>query len=75
MANIARITQHNMPLHILLQTMQICQQQVVGTHEVPDLQHDRPEFLVIADYRRLLLQVKQPGLVAQVMVQVTEFSF
>ena len=47
----------------------------MGAHEVPDLQHNGPELLVIPSYRRPLAQVKQVGLVAQGMVQVVEFSF
>ena len=50
-AHITGVTQHHMPLHILLQTTQVRQQQVMGTHEVPDLQHGSPEFLVIPSYR------------------------
>ena len=32
--NIARVPQHHMPLHVLLQPTQICQQQIMGAHEV-----------------------------------------
>ena len=47
----------------------------MGAHEVPDLQHNGSELLVIPSYRRSLAQVKQVGLVAQGMVQIMEFSF
>ena len=55
--------------------MQISQQQVVGDHQIADLQHDSPELFIILSYRRPLPQVKQVGLVAQGVVQVTELSF
>ena len=75
MANVARVAQHNMLLHILLQNMQTCQQQIMCTHEVLDLQHNCPEFIFILGNRGPLLQVKQVGLVLQGMVQVTELGF
>ena len=46
----------------------------MGTHEVPDLQHNGPELLVVPSYRGPLPQVKQAGLVAEGVVQVVEFS-
>ena len=54
--------------------MQIPQQQVMGAHEVPNLQHNGPELLVVPSYRGPLPQVKQAGLVAEGVVQVVEFS-
>ena len=36
-AHITGVTQHHMPLHILLQTTQVRQQQIMGTHEVSNL--------------------------------------
>ena len=51
MTDIAWVPQHHMSLHVLLQPTQICQQQVMGTHEVPDLQHDGPELLVVTSHR------------------------
>ena len=74
MTHITWVLQHHMSLHILLQPMQICQQQIVGAHEVPDLQHNGPELLVVPSYRGPLPQVEQVGLVAEGVAQVAEFS-
>ena len=46
----------------------------MGTHEVANLQHNGPKFLVILRNLGLLLQVKQPRLMAQGMVKVKEFG-
>ena len=76
MTNISRVPQHHMALHILLSDhMQICQQQIVGTHEVPNFKHDSPELLVVPSHRGPLPQVKQAGLVAQGMVQIPGIQF
>ena len=75
MTNITRVPQHYMALHILLQPMQIRQKQIVGAYEVPNFKHNSPELLIVPSHRGTLPQVKQAGLVAQGMVQVTEFSF
>ena len=74
MTTIARDTQHYMPLHVLPETMQIHQQQVVGAHQVAHLQHYSPKLLIVPRYRRPLPQVKQMGLVAEGMMQVAELS-
>ena len=47
----------------------------MGAHQIANFQHGRPEYLVIAGNRGLLPQVKQLGLVAEGMVQVTELGF
>ena len=47
----------------------------MGAHEVPDLQHNGPEILIVPCHRRLLPQVKQAGLVPEGVVQVVELSF
>ena len=75
MTNITRVAQHDMPLHILFQPMQVRQQQIMGAHYVAYFQHNSPELLIVPSHRRPLPQVKQMGLVAQGMVQITEFSF
>jgi len=64
-----------MPLHVLLQTTQVRQQQIMGAHYVAYFQHSSPELLIAPSHRGQLPQVKQMGLVAQGMVQITEFSF
>ena len=46
----------------------------MGTHEVANLQHNGPKFLVILRNRGLLPQVKQPRLMVQCMVKVMEFG-
>ena len=74
-ANVTRVYQHNMPLHVLFQTTQICQKQVMGTHQITHFQHDRTELFVVPGNRGPLPQVKQPRLVVQGMVEITEFSF
>ena len=74
MTNITRIVQHDMPLYILLQAMQISEQQIMGAHQVPYFQHDGPKLFILLSHGRPLLQVKQARLVAEGMVQVTEFS-
>ena len=66
--HIAWIPQHHMLLHVLLQPTQICQQQIVGAYEVPDLQHNGPELLVVPSCRGPLPQVKQVGLVVEGVV-------
>ena len=48
--NIARVTQHDMPLHILFQSTQVSQQQIMGAHQVPDFQHNGPKLLVITSH-------------------------
>ena len=68
MTHIAWVPQHHMSLHVLLQPTQICQQQIVGAHEVPDLQHNGPELLIVLSYRGPLPQVKQAGLVVEGVV-------
>ena len=75
MTNIARVTQHDMPLHILFQSKQVCQQQIMGAHYVAYFQHNSLELLIVPSHRGTLLQVKQAGLVTQGMVQIPEFSF
>ena len=75
MTHIAWVPQHHMSLHVLLQPTQICQQQILGAHEVPNFKHNSPELLIVPSHRGPLLQVKQTVLVAQVMVQIVEFSF
>ena len=47
----------------------------MGTHEVVNLQHNGPKFLIILRNQGPLPQVKQPKLMAQGMVKVTEFGF
>ena len=47
----------------------------MGAHQVTHFQYYSPELLIIAGYRRLLPQVKQASLVAEGMVQITEFGF
>ena len=64
-----------MALHLLFQPTQLRQEQVMGAHEVSNLQHYGPELFVVPSHRRPLPQVKQAGLVAQGMVQIPEFSF
>ena len=54
--------------------MQVCQQQVMGAHQITDLQHDRLELLIILGNRGPLLQVKWMGLVMQGMVQIMELG-
>ena len=51
MPHIAWVPQHRMSLHVLLQPMQICQKQVMGAHEVPNLQYNDLELLVVPSYR------------------------
>ena len=75
MTNVAWVVQHHMPLHILLQPMQVRQQQIMGNHEAMYFQHNCPKLFIVPDDRRPLLQVKQVGLVAQSMVKVAEFGF
>ena len=75
MTNITRVPQHYMALHVLLQSTQICQEQVVGAHEVPNFKHNSPELLIVPSHRGTLPQVKQTGLVTQSMVQVAELRF
>lgn len=75
MTHITWVTQHYMVLYILLEPMQICQKQIVGTHEATNLQHNRPKLLIVMSNWGLLPQVKQVDLVVQGMVQVMEFSF
>ena len=64
-----------MALHILFEPTQICYQQIVGAHEATNLQHDCSELLIVVSNQGMLPQVKQVGLVAQGVVQITEFSF
>ena len=75
MTHIAWVPQHHMSLHVLLQSTQVCQQQIMGAHYITYFQHNSPELLIVPSDRGPLPQVKQMGLVAQGMVQITELSF
>ena len=75
MTKITRVTQHDMPLHVLFQPTQICQEQIVGAHEGPNFEHNSPELLIIPSHRGTLPQVKQTRLVAQGVVQIAELRF
>ena len=47
----------------------------MGAHEVTYFQHNCPKLLIIPGDRGTLPQVKQAGLIAQCVVQVTELGF
>ena len=73
-ADIGRVTKHDMLLHIMLQTMQICKEQILRRHQVTNFEHNCPEVLIILCDRHQLAQVKKLGLATQCMERIPKLS-
>ena len=73
-ADIQRVAKHDMLLNVMLQSTQICKQQILRGHKIANFEHYCPEVLVVFGNQCQLAQVKQFGLLPQCMVQVPKLS-
>ena len=70
----ARVTKHDLLLHLRFQTTQVCQQNVLARHDILNFQHEATKFLIIFLHRTALLEVKQSSLMPELVMHVLELS-
>lgn len=66
--------QHDLLLHLRLQATQVSHEDILIRHDVPNLKDQSSEFLIVLLHRATLTEVKQFGLMTQLMMHILELS-